>query len=1782
MSRIKRLLLFYIVIFFSLLSILTPDVYPRGKSIEMTEKGFVIKISIPQFKYRNVKKGNFFIRDFYEFTDESQPGEFKLPKFNLLLAIPPNSNPDIQLVDKQSHFDKNVIPAINPKTELDTNEVLVYEEMDFQKLKPSAAHNTFVVNGFFYLRNIYCVSITIYPYRFDQNTNDLELIDELELKINYDITVSNKIPANEIKQSEYDIVLKDLIFNYEMINQFIPSNPIYRPDTLYNWIDFNATYLKIGTAIDGIYRIFKSDLENYGINTSSINPKTFRFILKGNEIPIYVFGEDDNVFDDGDFIEFYGSKNYASGDYRIVNKLIESYSEYIDRYSDTTIYWLTWGIQNGARVDTSNQLITGIQDTINYYTNISHYEQNNFLDFFTRTLVEWQNPEWIYNESWIWGQQGVGTLSWPFSVSELVYNNTAKAFWRVQSYASDLPGEQNAHDLGLSINNNPTIYDSGFINKYEQKILLAEFSSDLLQPGQNNLMTHSFPVANSNLNSLQVDWYEIEYPRYLKLVNDSLKFKFNQTLNPSLKVIQLENAFSSNYILYKVSKYGRRVNDFIRINNQIYFADSLVTGAEFFIIEESKIRSPKFYYKKQFENLVSSNIQADYICISHPNINNAVNSYVNFIDENYSQNVKKINVLDIYDQFNYGFFLPESIREFLFQANQYWSAPKPSYIFFIGEANYDYHNYKQMNPYTNNLVPSFGYPVSDSWFAIWDSVSFIPQMFVGRLPAKNESEVTHYLNKHADYINEQFNVWNKSYFLLSGGSNAVQKQIGREIHEDIKSNIIQTVPTGGYVGLLYATENPRTNYGPFTEEYIDSVFDNGGIVVSYVGHSGTVIWDNGIDDVNDLKNKYDKYPLINDFGCSTGKFAEFDITSFAERFVNGIDGDAIAYQANSSLGFTSTSYTFPRLYFEKLLKDKNYNIGLAHLTAKSKLLNDYGFTATNKLFILTNTLIGDPIIRLQIPQKPNLVINTADVNIPSFLDDNLDSITIGINFRNLGLVDTLFFGIKIEDKQNNQPIFQKVIREILPLNDRLLNINVPVKNKSGEHTLTITLDDMDEIDELYENDNSITISFVVLTSSVRAIVADSLKLMDNGKNTFLNSVKQPPVDSVLIRLSSNPDFVDPSIYKFKFDSVITVNSFSNLIDGKRYWYETSFTISPNTVFERNSFVYSDSVSYNFAFADSNSAEGFIYENSGISHSKIQLNDRYVPLTISSAGYAPGGLAKIELNGIEYTENSSGCGHHIVIIDETTLQFEDYRWFNNWNDPNNYPAYYNYLSSIPEGKLVAISIGGECGGFNINDSLKILLHQFGSVYIDSVGWGTSWVLLGKLNAPQGSVPEAFSTSEVVEFDTTLFRKTLSGWFETTKIKNSSRWNSLSVSADSIQNFNQIIIKPIIHSPIPDTLNQIVWSNSQIDLSTLNSFDIDELSFNLSITANTDGSSPLINSVLVDYKLLPELATNYQVVKVPDDTVTIGENIILQFFVYNAGETKADSFYVVVEVINDDNSRQTILNQKVDSLNYDEWKNFNVIFNTSSGSGAKTFQITIDPQNQIRELFEDNNFYSIQFYVKPDTSKPTLNLTFDGNEILDGEYISPEPVIHIELNDQSLLPITDRNSVMIYLNDELIPSDTSIISYTFSETNPKVLVDFTPVLEDGEYSLRVLWRDYEGNIVDSSGVEKYFLVSNETKILNVYNYPNPTSGETHFTFKLTQIPEEINIKIFTIAGRLVREIKLSSSELKYDFNKIYWDGRDEDGDILGNGIYLYKVIMRAGDRSEEVTQKLAIVK
>jgi len=76
---------------------------------------------------------------------------------------------------------------------------------------------------------------------------------------------------------------------------------------------------------------------------------------------------------------------------------------------------------------------------------------------------------------------------------------------------------------------------------------------------------------------------------------------------------------------------------------------------------------------------------------------------------------------------------PETIKDLLYYASRNWIAPAPSYLMLLGDANYDYKHSLTPPPTIRrkNLVPSYGNPVSDVWFTMWDSSNVnIPQMFV--------------------------------------------------------------------------------------------------------------------------------------------------------------------------------------------------------------------------------------------------------------------------------------------------------------------------------------------------------------------------------------------------------------------------------------------------------------------------------------------------------------------------------------------------------------------------------------------------------------------------------------------------------------------------------------------------------------------------------------------------------------------------------------------------------------------------------------------------------------------------------------------------------------------------------------------------------------------------------------------------------------------------------------------------------------------------------------------
>ena len=83
--------------------------------------------------------------------------------------------------------------------------------------------------------------------------------------------------------------------------------------------------------------------------------------------------------------------------------------------------------------------------------------------------------------------------------------------------------------------------------------------------------------------------------------------------------------------------------------------------------------------------------------------------------------------------------------------------------------------------------------------------------------------------------------------------------------------------------------------------------------------------------------------------------------------------------------------------------------------------------------------------------------------------------------------------------------------------------------------------------------------------------------------------------------------------------------------------------------------------------------------------------------------------------------------------------------------------------------------------------------------------------------------------------------------------------------------------------------------------------------------------------------------------------------------------------------------------------------------------------------------------------------------------------------------------------------------------------------------------------------------------------VLNYPNPFVDATCFQFDHNLGSQDlvIMVQIFTVGGRLVKTLESTvtvNGGLRRD-NCLQWDGKDDFGDVLAKGVYLYRVKVRA---------------
>ncbi len=1784
--------------------------------------GFEITVQSPMLHRSFAKSGSNTVIDYTDYTDPSKAGTLKLPYQDLIIAVPPNSKPSITLSPIKSEIIANASVRLNPKQVWNGKDAYELEEQTRPTAQVTSLPLQFEVVNYFWYRDLYCAHVRVRLAAYNYSGNSVDELSSYKISVSIPGGISTAlkpyVPHNEFEQQ-----FSAGIANADIAETLRSAQPKPQNDPTLDWISLGSTYVKIGVCEDRIYRISRHDLENLGIGTSAIQPYTLKIFESGTEIPIFVSSPDSTVFASSDYIEFYGKKNYSKISPRLVNPDTEPYYTYLNVFSDTSVYFLTWGGNSGKRAPIQNSSLTGISETLEYYTDFIHAEKDAiFQDVSATDPYKNQDPTRLDAKAWFndyvyGGNNSTGIVN--VQASDVIPGKNASIYSRLISSGSDV--QYNSHSLSLALKVFPnktsdtltTSVDQRTINRNDIVVLRGNIPSDSIKTGLNTICVRNWKNGTS-VNNLLLDWVELEYPRALKAKNDSLYFEYldsNMVTAPRiLKVSNLSTTLQDTaYTVYRIKPSIAKITGAVKSGNSLSFSDNVGFGSAYYIIANTMINEAKPLYqkKKTFTNLRNPSRKADYIAIAHPSMLGAATTYTGFIKDHYKTDTTLVMVDDIYDEFAYGYPVPSSIRAFLKAAFQNWQSPKPSALMILGQACYDYKNYydQQKHDQTNfNLVPSYGEPVSDTWYTMFGDTSLpLQQMLVGRLPAKKEADILDYLTKHQKYVSQRLDLWNKRALLFSGGDAADTNQLKqlKAVNDQIVSSAAAPKPLSMNSDHFYKIKKGETTYsfGPFDASYVQRALDIGGLFISYIGHSATRTWDNSIDDPNQLLNKNAKSPLVTDFGCSTNRFAEPNVSAFGELFIN--TGQTISYLGNSSFGFLNTTTTVPQMFYSILLKDSVRQIAQAHFNAKLRMFTNLGTSNAYRIFALTNLMLGDPLVRLAVPTKPNLTIldsNIVVVNAASPNDGKNSLDSVRVVYKNYGIATTDSVDLKFEDHYeiagSDSVIFSREFR-VPPVGfcDTLLVV-VPTENRAGKHLFTVKLDQLKKIDELYEDDNEASLLTNVASLSVKVITPGNFSAQPTSV-TLLGSTAMPDshTKDVIVQFDTSESFPSPHLVSANLDTFFTKIPLSSLPMNKRFWGRVRFN-QADTAWSNIFQIYKSAKSFPFLLEDDYSfnqmnKSAVTFEN-GL---KIASDSVHIEVRSSGQGVNSGAVNR---NGVNLLDNSSGWGVGVAVIDPVTLKADTGKFFYYGATPANADSLAKLLNRVPAGKLVCLVVITD-GTDSRTPALISAVKACGSKLFEGLVIQEPWAFMGiKGGKVIFEKKESNTYTGFVTYDTAFFHRPDNGFLTTAAISQASKYTSAYLDA-SVPGTSAIVVKPIGYKTngTADTLTALSFNASGLaDISEISPTTYPSLKFLVNLQKAADTTSPTLRSFGVNYDGLAELGINYQSVASLSNTFMVGDTARFAITLNNAAAVKADNIKITAEVVYKDNSKTPIDTRTISTIPPESRLTYQIPYGIGVGDKDRTLRVTIDPDNSIKEYYKDNNVYNLPFTVTngaTDTAYVQFSVKKDSgasilSHVFEGDFVDGRSLFQVEMYDSSLNAVSDTTFIKIFLDDKQYFYDS--LQYKFNDfANPKMTVSFQPknyTLSPGEHTVQITGVSGSRKVAIDTTIK--FTVSNDLKLLSVYNYPNPfnpAKGNTYFTFQVTSLPDELQLKIYTVSGRLIRKINQTAAELTTGFNKsLSWDGRDEDGDMVANGVYLYKILVKQHGKSVETISKLVIIR
>ena len=326
---------------------------------------------------------------------------------------------------------------------------------------------------------------------------------------------------------------------------------------------------------------------------------------------------------------------------------------------------------------------------------------------------------------------------------------------------------------------------------------------------------------------------------------------------------------------------------------------------------------------------------------------------------------------------------------------------------------------------------------------------------------------------------------------------------------------------------------------------------------------------------------------------------------------------------------------------------------------------------------------------------------------------------------------------------------------------------------------------------------------------------------------------------------------------------------------------------------------------------------------------------------------------------------------------------------------------------------------------------------------------------------------------------------------------------------------------------------------------------------------------------------------------NDTLQEGEQGMFSIGIENISTIDMDSLLVKYFILDELQQKHYIEYPRQDSLRKNDFLKDTVSFSTKGIVGLNYLCMEVNPYVDASqsildqpELTHINNILQLPFYVEAEQINPILDVTFDGRRIMNEDLVSPFSEILITLKDENPFLVMDEDSDTskfgIYITNPSglqyrIPFvdalGNNIMYWTpANSSNLKFKIEYPAQFqEDGMYELFVQGTDKTGNLSGDLEYRVRFEIVHESSISRMLNYPNPFSTSTRFVFNLTgsEVPDDLQIQILTVSGKVVRQIdemELGPIQIGRNITDFAWDGKDDFGNQLANGVYLYRVIAK----------------